>query len=107
MTNFLNITTHFLLGVWIGRTVNHQQYRFGAIVTTISFLFYQLLGVMSKGDRGYPEVKEFMLGTSAALASNRVEALIESKPLKAAAAVGVIAIGAGVCYLIVRSRDDH
>ena len=111
MRKFLNIATHYLLGVWVGRTVNNPKYRYGGLATAGSFLFYQLLGVLSKGDEGYLEVMEFMLGNSAALASNRVESVIDDAEvrngdaIKVASSLAVITAGAVICYFVVKSRD--
>ena len=106
LPEWVNITVHYTTGVWVGRTINNPKFRFGALITTLSFLFYQLLGVLSKGDKGYPETKEFMMGNAAALASHRVENLIDDKNtvLKVGAAVAVIAVGAGICYWMTKSR---
>ena len=58
MKNIFNRTAHFAIGAYIGYHAHLPQ----ATIGTAFFLAYQGIEVASKGDKGYPEVKEAAVG---------------------------------------------
>lgn len=111
---FVNVGTHFLLGLWTFFGCNDPRYRAGGLTMFLSFLVYQVVGAWRKGDQGWPEIKESMIGGFSALAANRTQHMIEQSNLepdlkkvaRVAAPIAIVALGAGVCYLIAR-KDKH
>ena len=67
----INIFVHFMLGVWAGFTLNDRKYQNTAFAFIGTFLFYQALEAWRKGDGGYQETKQFMIGMSVALIIKR------------------------------------
>ena len=56
----------------IGFTVGCRSDKPDAMMITAAFLGYQAIEVASKGDRGYPEVKEFGVGLGLGLLVKRL-----------------------------------
>ena len=55
---YFNKLAHLLIGVWVGWRIDKPI----AGIATATFLAYQAVEVKAKGDRGYPEIKEFGVG---------------------------------------------
>ena len=110
MRRFLNVSTHFTLGLWTFFACNDPRYRTGGLTMFLSFIVYQVVGAWRKGDQGWPEIKESMIGGCSALVANRTQHMIEQLDLdrevkdvaKIVAPIAIVAVGAGVCWLIAR-----
>ena len=74
----INIFTHFALGVWVGLTLNNPTYRTSALALFIAFEVYQIQESLRKGDGGWIEMKQFMIGMAVALAYKRAEKWIKT-----------------------------
>ena len=55
---YFNKLAHFAIGIYVGYRIDKPI----APLATATFLAYQAIEVKAKGDRGYPEVKEFGIG---------------------------------------------
>ena len=68
LSTVFNVGSHVFIGAWVGHGINNPRYRHGCYLAAVSFLIYQTLGAWRKGDKGYPEVREFGIGVGIALA---------------------------------------
>ena len=71
LAKIFNIGSHVGVGVWSGNGLNDPRYRWGTLVLSAGFLAYQTLGAWRKGDEGYVEVKEYLIGLGGILAYKR------------------------------------
>ena len=71
LIRLLNKGVHAGIGFWSGWAINDERYNHGAWAFLVSFLFYQGLESLRKGDKGWPETREFMIGMGAALMTRR------------------------------------
>lgn len=72
MIGAFNAAVHLGIGFWVGWTINDPAYRYGGWAFLVSFLFYQGIEALRKGDQGWPETREFMIGMGAALIVRRL-----------------------------------
>ena len=73
----VNIAAHFALGFWVGLIINDPKYRWGACALITTFEIYQIQESLRKGDGGWIEMKQFMIGLSLALMYKRAEKKIK------------------------------
>ena len=67
------------IGFWSGWTINDPEFRHGGWAFLASFLCYQGLEAWRKGDQGWPETREFMVGMGTALAVRRLLRIEETE----------------------------
>lgn len=79
MIGILNNITHVGLGAWVGLASNEPEYRTGALILAGGFLAYQTLESWKKGDGGWIETKEFLVGLAGGLLYKRWKALSEEQ----------------------------
>ena len=60
------------LGAWGGWSVNDPRYRHGGWALLGFFGLYQTIQVYRKRDKGWPEIRECMIGLGLALAARRL-----------------------------------
>ena len=72
MIRLFNKLVHIGVGFWTGWNLNDPEFRHGGWAFVVSFLFYQGLEAVRKGDEGWPETREFMIGMGTALAARRL-----------------------------------
>ena len=74
-----NISAHVGAGMWTGKVINDPEYRHGGWAILITFLVYQVWNSHRKGDKGYPEIKQFGIGMAILLAALRFMKWLYSK----------------------------
>ena len=67
-----NTSAHVGLGFWTGWTINEEEFRTGGLVIAGTFVTYQAMQIVTKGDKGYNEIREFMIGMGIALGARRL-----------------------------------
>ena len=75
----INVASHVGLGAWTGVAINDPKYRHGLWACLVSYLVYQVHESHVKGDKGYPEIRQYMIGMAALLAIRRAWQAIRNR----------------------------
>ena len=79
LKQMFNVGSHVAAGAWTGSAINNPKYRVGVGVLAAGFLAYQIMGAWRKGDSGYPEVKEFLIGMAIPMVYTRVNSWLKEQ----------------------------